>query len=187
MKPHFQIRAAFLLILASLLLSFFSSSAPAQDQQPTIRFVRNPDPAPEFKLTGLDGKPVTLAGAHGKVILLNFWATWCGPCRAEIPDLIELQARYKDTLQIVGIAQDSGSAADVKRFAVEHKMNYPSLLSTPEIEKLFPPESALPPSFFLDRDGRLAQKHRATLRVVMPQRAALESPPAIVFGGHVRR
>jgi hypothetical protein len=70
-----------------------------------------------------------------------------------------LQARYRDHLQIIGIAQDSGSVDDVKRFAVEHKMNYPSLLSSPEIEKLFPPVSALPTSFFLDREGRLAQKH----------------------------
>ncbi|PYU81026.1 MAG: hypothetical protein DMG50_18115, partial [Acidobacteria bacterium] len=63
-----------LFLLTSLLLCFFPSFSAAQDQQPSIRFVRNPDPAPDFKLTGLDGKPVTLANSKGKVILLNFWA-----------------------------------------------------------------------------------------------------------------
>src|SRR5271168_3774790 len=104
--------------LASFLLVFLFSpnGLVAQDsnQQPTIRFVRNPDPAPDFKLTTLDGKPLTLAGSRGKVILLNFWATWCGPCRAEIPDLVELQNTYKDQLQVIGLVIDSDDEAAVK-------------------------------------------------------------------------
>jgi thiol-disulfide isomerase/thioredoxin len=112
-------------------------------------------------LTGvdLDGRPVSTASLRGKVVIINFWATWCPPCRQEIPDLIALQERYKGQLQIIGIAQDSGSVEQVKRFALEHRMNYPSMLSSPEIEKLFPAVNALPTSFFLDREGRLAQKH----------------------------
>jgi len=117
----------------------------------------------------LDGRPLSTAALRGKVVLVNFWATWCPPCRQEIPDLIRLQARYKDTLQIIGIAQDSGSAQDVKRFAVEHGMNYPTILSSPGIEALFPPVSALPTSFFLDKDGRLAQKHIGMLNASLTE------------------
>src|ERR1700757_3808908 len=100
-----------------LLVSFSTSSSRAEDPQPIIRFVRNPDPAPEFSLTGLDGQPVTLAGSKGKVILLNFWATWCGPCRAEIPDLVELQNKYKEHLQILGLVVDDDDQDAIKDFA----------------------------------------------------------------------
>jgi thiol-disulfide isomerase/thioredoxin len=112
-----------------------------------------------FTAPDLDGRMVSTASLRGKVVLVNFWATWCPPCREEIPDLIALQAKYKDSLQIIGVAQDSGSPEDVRRFALEHGMNYPSVLSSPEIEKLFPGVYALPTTFILDRDGRLAQKH----------------------------
>jgi len=113
----------------------------------------------DLTLTDLKGASWSLKSLRGKVVMVNFWATWCPPCREEIPDLIALQTRYRGTLQIIGIAQDSGTADEVKRFVRDHGMNYPSLLSTPEIERLFPPVSALPTSFFLDRDGRIAQKH----------------------------
>src|SRR5260370_7082809 len=123
-------RSFFSCLVTSLLLGFFPSFSPAQDSnQPIIRFVRNPDHAPDFKLTSLDGKPVTLADSHGKVILLNFWATWCGPCRAEIPDLVELQNKYKDRLQILGLVVDDDDQAATKEFAQQLLLNYPVAIS----------------------------------------------------------
>ena len=102
LRPQTVLRwlIALLLLFAAPCLSFAQQDG---GNEPVIRFVRNPDPAPDFKLTALDGKPLTLAALQGKVVLLNFWATWCGPCRAEIPDLVALQERYKDRLQIVGL------------------------------------------------------------------------------------
>jgi len=145
--------------VSSLLLSLVPSFARAEDQQPTIRFVRNPDPAPEFSLTGLDGKPVTLAGSRGKVILLNFWATWCGPCRAEIPDLVELQNKYKDRLQILGLVVDDDDQDAIKGFAEKFSINYPVAVATNEIRLQYGGIAALPTSFVLDAEGRIVQKH----------------------------
>ena len=159
MKPHFQIRAAFLFIITSVLLCGFPLSSHAQDEQPTIRFVRNPDAAPDFKLTTLDGKPVTLADSHGKVILLNFWATWCGPCRAEIPDLIELQNKYKDKLQILGLIVDDDDQDAIKEFVEKFGINYPVAIASNDIRFQYGGIAALPTSFVLDSEGRIVQKH----------------------------
>ncbi|HEY6267892.1 MAG TPA: redoxin family protein [Candidatus Acidoferrum sp.] len=159
MKLHFQSRAAFLFIITSLLLCGIPSSSPAQDEPPAIRFVRNPDPAPDFKLTTLDGKPVTLADSHGKVILLNFWATWCGPCRAEIPDLIELQNKYKDKLQILGLVVDDDDQDAIKEFVEKFAINYPVAIASNDIRFQYGGIAALPTSFVLDSEGRIVQKH----------------------------
>jgi thiol-disulfide isomerase/thioredoxin len=147
-------------LAASVLLFCFPRLSAAQDSdRPTIRFVRNPDPAPDFKLTGLDGKPVTLASAKGKVILLNFWATWCGPCRAEIPDLIELQNKYRDRLQILGLVVDDDDQDAVKKFVAEFNINYPVAIVTDDVRVQYGGIGALPTSFMLDSDGRVVQKH----------------------------
>lgn len=132
------------------------SSAPAGG---SVRLLKERADVPTFTAADLDGRQVSTAALRGKVVIVNFWATWCPPCREEIPDLIALQEKYRDHLQIVGISQDSGSVEGVRRFAAEHRMNYPTLMSSPEIERLFPGVYALPTSFILDRDGKLAQKH----------------------------
>jgi thiol-disulfide isomerase/thioredoxin len=140
--------------------AFAQEAAPTTpDSGPVIRFVRNPDQAPDFKMDDLDGKPISLAASHGKVILLNFWATWCGPCRAEIPDLIELQKKYGDTLQIIGLDVDDDDVAEVKKFVEKNGINYPVGMATNEIRIQYGGVAALPTSFVLDKEGRVVQKH----------------------------
>jgi thiol-disulfide isomerase/thioredoxin len=129
------------------------------DSGPVIRFVRNPDQAPDFKVDDLDGKPLSLSASRGKVILLNFWATWCGPCRAEIPDLIELQKKYGDHLQIIGLDVDDDDSAEVKKFVEKNGINYPVGMATNEIRVQYGGVAALPTSFVLDSEGRVVQKH----------------------------
>jgi thiol-disulfide isomerase/thioredoxin len=136
-----------------------SAKLQAGDNLPVIRLVGHPEAAPEFNLEGLDGKPVTLEAARGKVVLLNFWATWCGPCRAETPDLIALQSRYKDALEIIGLAVDVDDPEDVKAFAEKSGINYPVAIASDEVRARYGGITALPTSFLLDTDGRVVQKH----------------------------
>jgi thiol-disulfide isomerase/thioredoxin len=140
------------------------ASTDGNSDKMTVRFFRNPAAAPAFIARDLDGREVSTASLRGKVVLINFWATWCPPCRAEIPDLIALQEKYKDRLQIIGISEDEVSPAVVKRFANEHQMNYPIVMTSPELEKMFPGVSALPTSFIVDRQSRVVQKHVGMLR-----------------------
>jgi thiol-disulfide isomerase/thioredoxin len=142
-------------------LTAFTGSAFAGAPQDgnVIRFVRNPEAAPEFKLSALDGKPLSLVGVRGKIVLLNFWATWCGPCRAEIPDLIALQQKYKDQLQIIGLTVDEDDAAAIKQAVAEAHINYPVAMASPEIRLQYGGIAALPTSFVLDVQGRVVQKH----------------------------
>jgi thiol-disulfide isomerase/thioredoxin len=176
------------------------ASAEPQERGNVIRFVRNPDPAPEFRLDDLDGKSLTLADAHGKVVLLNFWATWCGPCRAEIPDLIELQTRYKDRLQIIGLTVDDDDAGTIRKVVEETGINYPVAMASPGLRIQYGGISALPTSFMLDVQGRVMQKHeglrdpqlyeleiRALLGLPIPARVETFEDTGQIFLAHADR
>jgi thiol-disulfide isomerase/thioredoxin len=118
-------------------------------------------PAPlHFTLKDVNGIDVKLESFRGKVILVNFWATWCGPCKVEIPDLVALQKEYVDDVVVLGIEID-GSAELVKPFATEFKMNYPVLLAAgrQDVQDAFGPLYGIPVTVFVDRDGRIAKRH----------------------------
>ena len=160
MKALFScFRAAAVLALCTFAVARLSAPTFAQGEGNVIRFVRNPDAAPAFKLDSLDGKPISLSDVRGKVVLLNFWATWCGPCRAEIPDLIELQNKYKEHLQIIGLTVDDDDPATIKKFIEKTGINYPVAMVSNEVRMKYGGIAALPTSFMLDSEGRVMQKH----------------------------
>src|SRR5262245_18797384 len=135
-----------------------AAEAPAGPGE-TLKFYKNPSAIALPTLTDLDGRSLTAADLRGKVVLVNFWATWCPPCREEIPDLIKLQEKYRGKLVVIGISQDSIPPEAVKAFATANRMNYPIVMDSEEIENLFPGVSALATSFFIDREGKLVKKH----------------------------
>jgi thiol-disulfide isomerase/thioredoxin len=136
---------------------------------PTVRFFKNPAPAKPFTVRTIDDRELSLESFRGKVTIVNFWATWCPPCRAEIPDLIALQDKYRDHLQVIGISEDEEGPTVVRKYAAEHRMNYPIAMTSPELEKLFPGIAALPTSFIIDRDGRIVQKHVGMLNAAVTE------------------
>ena len=125
-----------------------------------ITFSDHPLPMPVFKLTDVStGQPIDQSAWRGKVVLLNFWATWCGPCRMEIPDLIKLQNTYRDKLIVVGLSVDEGPIAQVKAFAAAQKINYPVAVVDENVEKLFGGIKSVPSTFVVNPDGSLVQRH----------------------------
>jgi thiol-disulfide isomerase/thioredoxin len=135
------------------------ASSSSSGEQIQLRFFRNPATIQDFTVRDLDGQPISSASLRGKVALINFWATWCGPCRAEVPDLVALQAKYRDQLRVIGVSEDESGVEVVRSFAAAHRVNYPIVMLTAELEKIFPGVHALPTTFLLDREGRVVQKH----------------------------
>jgi len=116
-------------------------------------------PAPDFELQSLDGKNMRLSDFHGKAVLLNFWATWCGPCKIEMPWFVELQKEYgPQGFQIVGVAMDDASAEEISKFAHQMGVNYPVLLGKEAVGQSYGGVGVLPTTFFIDRDGKLVAR-----------------------------
>jgi thiol-disulfide isomerase/thioredoxin len=115
--------------------------------------------APDFSLPNLEGGQLDLSAYRGKVVLLDFWATWCVPCRAEIPHFVELQDKYRDRgLQIIGVSMDDGPEP-VRDFYQRFKMNYPVVMGNAKIGELYGGVLGLPIAFVIGGDGRVYSKH----------------------------
>src|SRR5437899_2622437 len=111
--------------------------AGASNEKIALQFYRDPSPVGDVTMTDVDGRRISSADWKGKVVIVNFWATWCPPCRAEIPDLVALQDKYRDQLLIVGISEDEGPVDEVKQFVADQKMTYTVAMSYPALRKIF--------------------------------------------------
>ena len=133
-----------------------------------LQFLKDPVPLPDLVLTALDGQAHTPQAWRGKVAIVNFWATWCHPCRIEIPDLIKLKSQFGDRLVVIGISaeipgedlsNDTRSTNIAAGYAREHGFSYPVVMQTTRILEVFTGIYGLPTTFVIDPQGRIVQKH----------------------------
>lgn len=139
-----------------------AQTAQPPDGAPVIRFASNPEPAPRLVIHDLAGKVTSMDELKGKVVLVNFWATWCPPCRAEIPALIQLQEKYRDRLQVIGISEDDDLEA-VHEYVKKMGINYPVVMATTELTSAYGGVAALPTTFVVDTEGQVVQRHLGLL------------------------
>jgi len=135
----------------------------------TLRFFKDPKMVPDFTVTTLDGRTITADSLRGKVVVINFWATWCGPCRVEVPDLVALQEKYRDEVVVLGLSTDEGSPDAVRQFVEQFEINYPVAIVSRDVEQAFEGITGLPTSFIVDPEGRVVQKHVGLLNAVLTE------------------
>ena len=144
-------------VIAAAML-YFGVHMARHSEMPTSRISKS-SPAPDFTLESLEGKNMRLSDLRGKAVLLNFWATWCGPCKIETPWLVELQNKYgSQGLQVIGVAMDDSGKEDIAKFAKDMGVNYPVLLGKEAVGNAYGGVPALPESFFIGRDGKIVDK-----------------------------
>ena len=126
----------------------------------TVKPEKSRKPAPAFTLKDSNGTSVKLSDYLGKVVLLNFWATWCGPCKVEIPWFIEFEQKHKDSgFAVVGISMDEDGWETVKPYIEARRVNYRILLGDDATAQSFGGVESLPTTFLIDRQGRVASVH----------------------------
>ncbi|MBL7978695.1 MAG: TlpA family protein disulfide reductase [Bacteroidetes Order II. Incertae sedis bacterium] len=123
--------------------------------------------ASDFSLTDMNGKTVRLSDHKGKVVILNFWATWCGPCVKEIPDLIGLQHRYQNKIQVIGVSVDMNGFEDVAPFIQQKQfsLNYPVIVANHPMLEAYKNPSFLPTTFVIDPKGFLRKESVGVINV----------------------
>lgn len=161
MRRNVGIVAVLIVVIAAMLVAgkyLARRAAPGLSASSSVKG----QPAPDFQLADLQGRQVKLSELRGKAVLLNFWATWCPPCKIEIPWFVDLQKQYgPQGLQIVGVAMDDDPEKNVvaiSKFAKEMGINYTVLLGNDKVGDSYGGIQALPTTFYIGRDGKLVAR-----------------------------
>ena len=156
-------RFFFALSVISLLL--LGSCSTASPRRGPVKAEKERKPAPEFELKDSMGRTAKLSDYRGKVVLLNFWATWCGPCKIEIPWFVEFEQTFKDKgFAVLGVSMDEDGWDAVKPYLKSAQVNYRVVLGTDSVAQLYGGVDSLPTSFMIDQEGRIAAIHVGLVR-----------------------
>lgn len=155
-----KLKTGILLLLSTACIFYSCSNGSSEKTEAASTTSTARKPAPDFTLKDSNGAQVKLSDYRGKVVLLNFWATWCGPCKIEIPWFIDFQQQYKDKgFEVLGVAMDDDGWTSVKPYIAERKVNYRVLLGDDSVATLFGGIDSLPTTFVIDRSGAIDKVH----------------------------
>ena len=156
-QPHRRVVAFSVLLTAAFAAGCSSGPTTAEA---AVKSEKERKQAPDFALKDANGATVHLSDYKGKVVLLDFWATWCGPCKIEIPWFIEFEQTLKDKgFSVVGVSMDEDGWNVVKPYLVERRVNYRILLGNDQVAQAYGGVDSLPTTFIIDRSGRIASVH----------------------------
>ena len=154
MKRYFR----FAVIACTAAALGFVACSKSTAQRTSVHSEKSRHQAPDFELRDASGKVVKLSDYRGKVVLLDFWATWCGPCNIEIPWFEEFQRTYRNRgFEVLGVSMDDDGWKAITPFAAEKKINYRIVLGNDKTGDQYGGIEALPTTFMIDRDGRIAK------------------------------
>jgi len=151
-----------LMVVAAVTLMLFAGVRMSRSRAGVAKLKpvgKNGSVAPDFELRSLDGKQVRLSDYRGKAVLLNFWATWCAPCKIEMPWFVDLQKQYASQgLQVIGVAMDDSGEETIAKFAQQMGVNYPVLIGKEAVGDAYGGVEFLPTTFIIDRQGKVVDR-----------------------------